>query len=113
IVLVLLRFVLGAGVGLVMLIALTLISDHFEGKERVKMFGYNTAFSNVGGILTMLFAGYLASINWSAAFNVYWLGVIIFMLVLFYLPTNEPIKVDKNKPKEKIPFYVYGYALAA
>src|SRR5699024_6749660 len=96
IVLLLLRFVLGAGVGLVMPIALTLISDHFEGKERVKMFGYNTAFSNVGGILTMLFAGYLASINWSAAFNVYWLGVIIFMLVLFYLPTNEPIKVDKN-----------------
>src|SRR5699024_3632001 len=33
IVLLLLRFVLGAGVGLVMPIALTLIIDHFEGKE--------------------------------------------------------------------------------
>ena len=112
-VLLVLRFLLGAGVGLVMPLALTLISDHYDGKERAKMFGYNTAFSNVGGIVTILLAGYLASLSWNAAFNVYWLGLVIFVLVLFYLPTNEPIKVDKHKRREKVPFYVYGYALAA
>src|SRR5699024_5256374 len=77
-VLLVLRFLLGAGVGLVMPLALTLISDHYDGKERAKMFGYNTAFSNVGGTVTILLAGYLASLSWNAAFNVYWLGLVIF-----------------------------------
>src|SRR5699024_8653889 len=75
------RFILGAGVGLVMPLSFTLISDHFEGEERATMMGYNTAFSNVGGIVTMLLAGYLAGFGWSVLFNVYWIGLIIFILV--------------------------------
>lgn len=75
------RFVLGAGVGLVMPLSFTLISDHFQGREQTKMMGYNTAFSNLGGIVTMLLAGYLATFNWRVPFNVYWIGLIIFVLV--------------------------------
>src|SRR5690625_2231620 len=45
-----LRLLLGIGVGLLMPLADSLINDHFEGKERTKMMGYNSAFSNFGGI---------------------------------------------------------------
>ncbi|WP_228548272.1 MFS transporter [Sporosarcina obsidiansis] len=38
-----------AGVGLVMPLAITLISDNFHGREQVKMMGFNSAFSNLGG----------------------------------------------------------------
>src|SRR5699024_12087171 len=85
------RFLLGAGVGLVMPLSFTLISDYFQGREQVKMMGYNTAFSNFGGIVTMLLAGYLAAINWRMPFNVYWLGLIIFLLVFFFLATDKAL----------------------
>lgn len=107
------RFVLGAGVGLVMPLSFTLISDHFVGEERAQMMGYNTAFSNVGGIVTILLAGYLASFSWKMPFNVYLLGVIIFVLVYINLPKNEPISPLTGEKKEKIPLSVYGYALAS
>lgn len=107
------RFILGAGVGLVMPLSFTLISDYFTGKEQVKMMGYNTAFSNFGGIVTMLLAGYLASFNWRMPFNVYWLGLFIFILVFFFLPKDEPLGGDPEEKKTKIPMSIYGLALAA
>ena len=107
------RFVLGAGVGLVMPLSFTLISDHFQGREQTKMMGYNTAFSNLGGIVTMLLAGYLATFNWRVPFNVYWIGLIIFVLVFFFLPKDKPLKADPNQPKAKIPTSIYGLAAGA
>ena len=107
------RFVLGAGVGLFMPLGITLISDHFRGREQVKMMGYNSAFSNFGGIITMMLAGYLAAISWRAPFNVYLMGVIIFAMVFFFLPKDKPLKRDKNEPKSKIPLMVFGYAAAS
>lgn len=108
-----LRFFLGAGVGLVMPLSFTLISDYFTGKEQTKMMGYNTAFSNFGGIVTMLLAGYLASFNWRVPFNVYWIGLIIFLLVFFFLPKDKPIEEDASTRKTKIPMSIYGLALGA
>lgn len=107
------RFVLGAGVGLVMPLSISLISDHFVGREQVKMMGYSSAFSNLGGIVTMTLAGFLASFGWNVPFNVYWMGAVIFILVYFFLPKNEPIKRHSSEPKKKLPLAVYGYALAS
>ncbi|MCJ0930653.1 MFS transporter [Virgibacillus halodenitrificans] len=45
------RLFLGAGVGLVMPLSMSLINDYFKGSERTKMMGYNSAFSNVGVLL--------------------------------------------------------------
>ncbi|WP_231293290.1 MULTISPECIES: MFS transporter [unclassified Sporosarcina] len=107
------RFILGAGVGLVMPLAITLISDYFKGREQVKMMGYNSAFSNFGGILTMMLAGYLATISWKAPFNVYLMGIVIMMLVFLFLPKDKPVQRDSNAPKSKLPFAVFGFALAS
>ncbi|WP_210468044.1 MFS transporter [Sporosarcina sp. 6E9] len=110
--LILFRLILGAGVGLVMPLSMTLINDYFEGKERTKMMGYNSAFSNLGGILTMLLAGWLATFGWRVPFNVYFLGLIIFILVFFFLPKGELQKPRNKEQKSKLPFAIYGYALA-
>lgn len=107
------RFVLGAGVGLVMPLGITLISDHFRGREQVKMMGYNSAFSNFGGIITMMLAGYLAAISWRAPFNVYLMGVVIFIMVFIFLPKDTPLKRDKSAEKRKMPLTVFGYAAAS
>lgn len=106
------RLLLGAGVGLVMPISMSLINDYFTGDERTKMMGYNSAFSNFGGILTMMLAGYLATFSWRVPFNVYLMGIVIMALVFFYLPKNKVQKQTKQEPKVGIPLAVYGYALA-
>src|SRR5699024_12245974 len=79
-----LRLFLGAGVGLVMPLSMSLINDYFKGKERTQMMGYNSAFSNFGGIITMLLAGWLATFGWRTPFNVYFLGLFIFILIFFF-----------------------------
>jgi len=107
------RFALGAGVGLVMPLSFTLISDYFSGKEQTQMMGYNTAFSNFGGIVTMLLAGWLASFNWSVPFNVYWIGLIIFILVFFFLPKDKPREAPEGVEKANIPLSIFGLALGA
>lgn len=106
------RLMLGAGVGLIMPLSMSLINDYFTGTERTKMMGYNSAFSNFGGILTMLLAGWLATFGWRIPFNVYFLGLIIFILIFFFLPKGEVQKPLEHEPKTKIPFAAYGYALA-
>ncbi|CAM3262235.1 MFS transporter [Filibacter tadaridae] len=107
-----LRLILGAGVGLVMPLSMTLINDYFAGKERTKMMGYNSAFSNLGGILTMLLAGWLATFGWRVPFNVYFLGLVIFVMIFFFLPKGEIQKPKTHEQKAKLPFAVYGYAIA-
>lgn len=61
----------------------------------------------------MLLAGYLASISWSAPFNVYWLGLFIFILAFLFLPKDKPIKADTEQTtRARIPISIYGLALA-
>lgn len=106
------RLLLGAGVGLLMPLSMSLINDYFTGKERTQMMGYNSAFSNFGGIVTMLLAGWLATFGWRTPFNVYFLGLIIFILIFFFLPKGEIEQRKQHEAKTKMPLAVYGYALA-
>src|SRR5699024_939521 len=100
------------GVGLVMPLSMSLINDYFTGNERTKMMGYNSAFSNFGGIVTMLLAGWLATFGWRIPFNVYFLGLVIFILIFFFLPIGEIQQSEENKKKSKLPIVAIGYSLA-
>src|SRR5699024_10715742 len=59
-----LRLLLGIGVGLLMLLAVSLINDHCEGKVRTNMMGYNSAFSNFRVIYKFLFICMIATYSW-------------------------------------------------
>src|SRR5690625_738078 len=107
-----LRLLLGVGVGLIMPLSMSLINDYYTGSERTKMMGYNSAFSNFGGILTMLLAGWLATFGWRVPFNVYFLGLIIIILIFLFLPKGEIQQPLQHERKAKVPLAVYGYALA-
>ncbi len=106
------RLILGAGVGVLMPLSQSLIYDHFTGKERTRMMGFNSAFSNLGGIVTMLIAGWLATFGWQLPFYVYLLGTLVFILIFFFLPKGEIQKPQPNEKRAKIPMAIYGYALA-
>lgn len=106
------RLFLGVGVGLIMPLDASLINDYFVGKERTLMMGYNSALSNFSGIVTMLIAGWLATYSWRLPFNVYFLGLLIFLLVFFFLPKGEIQKPPKGERKAKVPLAVFGYSIA-
>lgn len=107
-----LRLLLGIGVGLLMPLDASLINDYYTGKERTSVMGYNSALSNFSGIVTMLIAGWLASFNWRLPFNVYFLGLLIFMLVFFFLPKGEIQKPPNQEKKLRIPTSVFLYSIA-
>ncbi|HZJ84844.1 MAG TPA: MFS transporter, partial [Syntrophomonadaceae bacterium] len=109
---ILFRLILGASVGILMPLSESLIYDYYTGTERSSMMGYNAAFSNFGGIITMLIAGWLATFGWRNPFNVYLLGVFIFVLVFFFLPKEEVRKPPAHERNLKIPFAVYVYSFA-
>ena len=107
-----LRLLLGIGVGLLMPLDTSLINDYYTGKERSSVMGYNSALSNFSGIVTMLIAGWLASFSWRLPFNVYFLGLLIFMLVFFFLPKGEIQKPPNQENKLRIPASVFLYSIA-
>ena len=112
---ILFRLILGASVGILMPLSESLIYDYYTGTERASMMGYNAAFSNFGGIITMMIAGWLATMGWQIPFNVYLLGVLIFVLVFFFLPKEEVRIPPAHEQDLKIPFgvYVYSFAMGA
>lgn len=106
------RLILGAGVGILMPLSQSLIYDYFTGTERTKMMGYNSAIGNFWGMAAMLLGGWLAAFGWHFPFYSYMTGVIIFALIFFFLPKGKIREVRQEQQKSKIPFAIYGYAIA-
>ena len=106
------RAVLGIGVGLIMPLSTGLIADFFDGDERVRLIGYSTAAQNLGGIIATITSGMLAVMSWRYSFGVYGFGLIVWALVLGYLP--EPAAPNRTSPHGvKLPRPVYAWAVGA
>lgn len=78
-----LRLVLGAGLGMFNSLAVSLISDFFEGDERAQLVGFQSAVQGLGSSLATFVAGQLALIDWPFAFLCY--AITIPIALLFFL----------------------------
>ncbi|MBC2578862.1 MFS transporter [Clostridium sp. DJ247] len=99
------RAILGIGVGLIMPLSTGLIADFFTNEERIKMIGYSAAVNNLGGIIATLASGLLAAISWRYSFGVYFMGVLVFLLVIFALPEPErkaEIQTEKSSLSKNV-----------
>ncbi len=106
------RAILGIGVGLIMPLSTTLVGDFFAGEARSKIMGYAVSVQNLGGVIFQIAAGYLAVINWRYAFGVYSLALVILVLIALFLP--EPLRAapkEGQKSKGKLPLKVYVCAV--
>lgn len=96
----LMRAVLGIGVGIFIPVGVNLITDFFEDQhERDTMIGLNMTFANIGGMFFQLAGGYLASIDWHYCFYAYIFSILMFAVIFFFLP--EPEKKHKAEIKDK------------
>lgn len=83
IILIVLSCILGVGIGLVIPLAASLISQNFSGKPRGMMLGVKSGLSNLSLIIATLFVGWIAAKDWHAAFAVYFIPVIPLVMVPF------------------------------
>ncbi|MGL5648817.1 MAG: MFS transporter [Clostridium sp.] len=90
------KAILGLGLGITAPLSLVLIGDFFHGKERAKFMGLSTASTNLGGIISTLFVGFLASFGWRYSFLVYAVAIIVFILIALFLPKIPGEENDKN-----------------
>lgn len=81
--LIVLSCLLGAGAGLVIPLAASLISANFSGSRRAYVMGMKSGFSNASVILATIFVGWIAAINWHMAFTVYLLPILPLLLIPF------------------------------
>ena len=72
------RALSGIGIGLVLPYASALISEYYVGVERNKILGLSGVVLYIGGALSLVLLGFLASIHWR-------LGFLIFLLANIHL----------------------------
>ncbi|WP_117283347.1 MFS transporter [Streptococcus intermedius] len=90
------RFVFGLGLGMINPRAIAIISERFQGRERVQMLGYRGSAEVVGTALLTLIVGQLLRFNWTTTFWVYAIGFIVLALYLMFVP-YEKNESDKHK----------------
>ena len=89
------KVILGLGLGITAPLSLVLIGDFFHGKERAKFMGFATATTNLGGIISTLFVGFLVSLGWRYSFLVYAVAIIVLFLIVFFLPNDYENNEEK------------------
>ncbi len=95
------RLCLGAGLGMVSPLSVSLITDFYEGEERVTLLGQQFAIGNMGQTASMLIVGFLAAISWRQTFWVYSVGAVVFVIALIFLPNNPPRKSELLEQKRR------------
>lgn len=91
------RLIFGMGVGLINAKAISIISERYQGKERVQTLGYRGSAEVVGTALLTLAAGQFMRFGWTAAFLVYGAGLLVLILFLLFVPYD---KVEHHESKQ-------------
>lgn len=106
---------IGAGQGLLKTAITGINTLLLPAAERSKMFGWQTAFQNLGPVVLMLIAGFIVGITgeWTHAYLVFWLYIIAIIITIIMMPKVPPVSMEKQQ-KVSPPFriYVLGFLVA-
>ncbi|WP_461215432.1 MFS transporter [Lacticaseibacillus sp. GG6-2] len=92
------RFIYGAGIGLINPLVYTVINHVYVGTEQAEMVGYGSAFTNSVNIVLTYLVGFLLPLGWHYSFLAYSVILVIFLLVLFFSPD---VKVDDDEGQQE------------
>ena len=95
------RLIFGMGIGLINAKAISIISQRYQGKERVQMLGIRGSVELIGRASCSLLVGQLLKIHWTLAFLIYGFGFIILAMYLLFVPPMEQTeKKEAQKSKQ-------------
>lgn len=80
------RFLFGAGIGMLNPLSYSIISYFYDGNERAQMFGLISTVSNFASVILTAAAGLLLQYSWRTSFLTYFILLAVFFLVLFFVP---------------------------
>lgn len=89
------RALVGLGVGIIMPLSTGLLSYYFAPEKRDGLMGLSSAANQLGGVIATLAAGVLSNISWQLSFLVYLMGLISIILCLIFMP-NDRIRSEKS-----------------
>lgn len=108
----LLRVVLGIGIGLIQPLSTGLIGLLYDNDEKSKLLGYTSGFTSLSAIILTPLSSILAAISWNYSFLVYLLGFVILLLVVLYLPkVNLRSKDYEGNATMRAFVEIYPYAI--
>lgn len=83
------RFIFGMGVGLINAKAISIISERYQGRERVQTLGFRGSAEVVGTALVTLLVGFLLQFGWTSSFLAYGAGLIVLFLFMTFVPYHQ------------------------
>lgn len=81
--------IMGIGLGFIGTINPMLISMYFEGEERGSLMGIGTAINSIGLMVMMIVGSTLGAQNWENTYLVFLLALLIFFIVMLFLPLDK------------------------
>lgn len=91
------RLALGLGVAAILTLSVSIAGSIFDGSERQRFMGLQSAAVSVGGVVFMSLGGVLSDQNWRLAFLVYALAFPLAIFVACTLPPlKETVKIEKR-----------------
>jgi MFS family permease len=120
------RAFLGIGVAALVTSITTLIGDLYKaGPQRNRVMGWRSGANSFGGITYPLLGGFLGALSWNFPFAVYYVGIPLGLLSLYFIPeTFTPQNQKEIKQQEvrslltllkgqPILLFIYGLTLLA
>ncbi len=93
---IIMRFIFGAGYGLVFPMASAVIADLFSGDQANRIMGFKSAVGAAAGVVFQMMGGILAAYNWRYSFLGFLLVIPIALLIWFKLPDTGVKKVESS-----------------
>lgn len=96
------RIAFGMGIGLINAKAIAIISQRYQGKERVQMLGIRGSMELIGGASCSLLVGQLLKIHWTFAFLIYGFGFVILIMYLLFVPSMEQVEKKQITKRKQV-----------
>ncbi len=110
------RFLLGIAIAVLMIVSTSLIGDYFQGEERHKFMGLQSAFVSIGGIFFIVGGGVLSDMDWRYPFAIYGMGFVILFFAMKYIVeyTYQSNVTDEEEVNHRLyPIYIMAFLLMA
>ena len=95
------RFFVGVGIAGILSCCTALITEYYQGSQRVKILGYQTAAMGLGVLILETGGGILAEYGWHQPFLIYTLGFLIFFMGIVSLREPSKEQFDSQMDSDK------------